>query len=85
MDASEGPGTPPAVGGGGNFNAFHDSAFGVELPTAALRFPWREDVVRAVVLGAGTADELRETVRRARTPVPDALWEALAAQGLVAA
>ncbi|WP_308258002.1 aldo/keto reductase [Pseudonocardia lacus] len=59
--------------------------YGVELPVAALRFPWREETVRSVVLGAGSAAELRETVRRARTPVPDALWAALAAQGMVAA
>jgi D-threo-aldose 1-dehydrogenase len=56
--------------------------YGVELPTAALQFPLREEVVRAVVLGAGSADQLRENVRRLRTPVPDELWHALSAQGV---
>ncbi|MCO1657756.1 aldo/keto reductase [Pseudonocardia humida] len=59
--------------------------FGVELPAAALQFPRREPSVRSVVLGAGSAAELRETVDRAHAPVPDALWEALAAQGMVPA
>jgi len=59
--------------------------YGVELPTAALRFPRREPAVRSVVLGAGSAAELRETVDRAHAPVPDALWAALDAQGMVLA
>jgi D-threo-aldose 1-dehydrogenase len=59
--------------------------FGVELPAAALQFPRRERAVRSVVLGARSADELRETVRRAHAPVPDGLWDALAAQGMVPA
>jgi D-threo-aldose 1-dehydrogenase len=61
------------------------AGFGVELPVAALQFPRREPAVRSVVLGAGSAEQLRETVRRAHAPVPDALWDALAAQGMVAA
>jgi D-threo-aldose 1-dehydrogenase len=59
--------------------------YGVELPAAALQFPRREGTVRSVVLGAGSAAELRETVDRAHAPVPDALWDALAAQGMVTA
>jgi D-threo-aldose 1-dehydrogenase len=59
--------------------------FGVELPAAALQFPRREPVVRSVVLGAASAAELRETVDRAHAPVPEALWDALAAQGMVPA
>lgn len=59
--------------------------YGVELPAAALQFPLRADPVRSVVLGAADADQLRETVRRAHSPVPDALWDALAGQGLVTA
>jgi D-threo-aldose 1-dehydrogenase len=61
------------------------AGFGVELPAAALRFPRREPVVRSVVLGAASVAELRETVARAHAPVPDELWDALAAQGMVAA
>ncbi|HZG91464.1 MAG TPA: aldo/keto reductase [Pseudonocardia sp.] len=56
------------------------AASGVELPTAALQFPLREPAVRAVVLGAGSAEQLRENLRRLREPVPDALWERLATE-----
>jgi D-threo-aldose 1-dehydrogenase len=59
--------------------------YGVELPAAALQFPLREDVVRSVVLGAASAAQLRETLRRAHSPVPDPLWGALTTQGLVPA
>jgi D-threo-aldose 1-dehydrogenase len=59
--------------------------YGVELPAAALQFPLREPVVRSVVLGAESAAQLRETLRRAHAPVPDRLWGALATQGLVPA
>jgi D-threo-aldose 1-dehydrogenase len=51
--------------------------YGVELPAAALQFPLREPGVRSVVLGAKNADQLRETVRRAHSPIPDGLWNAL--------
>jgi D-threo-aldose 1-dehydrogenase len=50
---------------------------GVELPTAALQFPLRDDTVRSVVLGAATADQVRENLARLRVPVPDALWDAV--------
>jgi D-threo-aldose 1-dehydrogenase len=59
--------------------------YGVDLPVAALQFPLREPVVRSVVLGAESAEQLRETVRRAHAPVPEQLWGALATQGLVPA
>jgi D-threo-aldose 1-dehydrogenase len=50
---------------------------GVDLPTAALQFPLRDATVRAVVLGAATAGQVRENLARLRTPVPDALWDAV--------
>jgi D-threo-aldose 1-dehydrogenase len=56
---------------------------GVELPVAALQFPLREPVVRAVVLGATEPGHVRENVRRVDVPVPDSLWEHLAAEGMV--
>jgi D-threo-aldose 1-dehydrogenase len=56
--------------------------YGVELPAAALQFPLREPAVRSVVLGAESVEQLRETFRRAHSPVPDGLWGAL---GLVPA
>jgi D-threo-aldose 1-dehydrogenase len=58
---------------------------GVELPVAALQFPLREPVVRAVVLGATKPEQVSENVRRIAEPVPDELWDRLAAEGLVAA
>jgi D-threo-aldose 1-dehydrogenase len=51
--------------------------YGVELPAAALQFPLREPAVRSVVLGAESAGQLRETLRRAHSPIPDRLWGAL--------
>jgi D-threo-aldose 1-dehydrogenase len=58
---------------------------GVELPVAALQFPLREPVARAVVLGATRPEHIRENVRRVAEPVPDELWRHLAAEGLVPA
>ena len=55
----------------------------VELPVAALQFPLRERVVRSVVLGAVEPDHVRENVRRVSEPVPEELWEHLAAEGLM--
>jgi D-threo-aldose 1-dehydrogenase len=54
---------------------------GVELPTAALQFPLREPVVRSVVLGATEPGQVRQNVRRMAEPVPERLWEQLAADG----
>ncbi|MHA6623846.1 aldo/keto reductase [Pseudonocardia sichuanensis] len=56
---------------------------GVELPAAALQFPLREPAVRSVVLGATEPAHVRQNVERAAAPIPDALWEHLAADGLV--
>ena len=53
------------------------AAHGVDLPTAALRFPLRHDAVRSVVLGAATAAQVRENLARLRAPVPEALWDAV--------
>ncbi|WP_461034318.1 aldo/keto reductase [Streptomyces mayteni] len=56
---------------------------GVDLPTAALAFPRRAPAVAAVAVGAQAPDQVRENAARARTRVPDALWEELAAAGLL--
>ena len=55
----------------------------VRLPTAALRFPLREPVVRTVVTSAMTPEQIRETAARMAEPVPDELWTHLAAEGLI--
>ena len=59
------------------------AAHGVALPVAALHFPLRDPVVRSVVVGAATPEQVRSNAERVRTPVPDALWDELRERGLV--
>ena len=59
--------------------------YGVELPAAALQYPLREPAVRTVVAGAATPHQVRQNARRMRARVPDALWDRLREEGLVAA
>ncbi|MDH2412752.1 aldo/keto reductase [Nocardioides sp. CER19] len=58
-------------------------AHGVDLPTAALRFPLRHEVVRAVVVGGAGPDQVRQNAARLAADVPEALWADLATEGLV--
>lgn len=58
---------------------------GVDLPTVALQFPLRDEVVRAVVVGGAGVEQVRQNAARLAVPVPDALWADLAEEGLVAA
>jgi len=58
-------------------------AHGVTLPEAAVAFPLRHPAVAAVVLGAATADQVRQGIQRYRAPVPEALWTDLADHGLL--
>lgn len=57
--------------------------FDVPLQAAALQFPLRHPAVRAIIPGALTADQARQNMVFARTDLPDALWEALKAEGLI--
>lgn len=57
--------------------------FGVELPTAALQYTLREPVVRTVVVGGATPEQIRQNADRMSAPVPEALWQRLSADGLV--
>lgn len=59
------------------------ASFGVELPTAALQYPLLDPVVESVVVGAGTASQVRENLARLDAPVPGELWAELDARGLV--
>jgi len=59
--------------------------FGVALPTAALRFPARNPLVASTVIAADTREQLVETHGRLHEEVPEALWAALEAEGLLAA
>jgi len=57
---------------------------GVELPVAALRFPLEHGALTDVV-GADRPEQVHENRRRLEAVVPQALWDDLAEQGLVAA
>ncbi|GAA5123673.1 aldo/keto reductase [Pseudonocardia adelaidensis] len=56
---------------------------GVDLPAAALQFPLREPVVRAIVLGATEPAHIEQNVARIAEPIPAALWADLAAEGFL--
>jgi D-threo-aldose 1-dehydrogenase len=53
---------------------------GVPLRAAAARFPLRHPAVAAVLIGARTPQEITEAVALRSLAIPDALWDALAAQ-----
>ncbi|GGO20493.1 oxidoreductase [Microbispora rosea subsp. aerata] len=53
------------------------AAYGVPLPAAALRFPHRHPAVTTVLIGARSAEEVREDLELAATPIPDELWREL--------
>ncbi|WP_326585097.1 aldo/keto reductase [Streptomyces sp. NBC_00481] len=57
---------------------------GVSLRAAALRFPLGHPAVASVLTGARSPDEVRDTVEQSRHPVPDALWDELRAEGMLA-
>lgn len=57
----------------------------VPLPAAAIRFPLQSDVVRSVVVGGSRPEQLRQNAEYAALPIPAALWENLAAEGLIPA
>ncbi|MEV7379328.1 aldo/keto reductase [Streptomyces lydicus] len=57
--------------------------FGVPLKAAALRFPFGHPAVAAAVVGAATPEEMAENAALFHHPVPDALWHALVARGLL--
>ncbi|MFI1432700.1 aldo/keto reductase [Streptomyces lydicus] len=59
--------------------------FGVPLKAAALRFPFGHPAVAAAVVGAATPEEMAENAALFHHPVPDALWHALVARGLLGA
>jgi D-threo-aldose 1-dehydrogenase len=59
------------------------TAHGVPLAAAALQFPLQDDVVRSVVAGAVSPEQVRENLAHMSVPIPAALWEQLSADGLV--
>jgi D-threo-aldose 1-dehydrogenase len=58
---------------------------GTDLPTAALHHAARDRVVASVVVGARTARQVEENVRRWESPPPQELWADLKASGLLGA
>jgi D-threo-aldose 1-dehydrogenase len=50
---------------------------GVPLPAAALQFPLRHPQVAAVIPGMVGVSQVRDTLARAATPIPEALWTTL--------
>lgn len=58
-------------------------AYGVALPSAALRFPYAHAAVASVLTGASSAQEVRQNIAFFAAPVPVALWHALRDEGLL--
>jgi D-threo-aldose 1-dehydrogenase len=54
---------------------------GVELPAAALQYPLGDPVVAAALVGAADPDAVTQNLARLTAPIPDELWQALAAAG----
>lgn len=50
---------------------------GVELRAAALKFPFAHPAVVSVLVGARSAEEVRDAVAQFRRPVPYSVWRAL--------
>ena len=59
--------------------------FGVALSSAALQFPYAHPAVATVLMGVRSADELTRNVAAFTQPLPEALWAALKANGLLQA
>jgi len=57
--------------------------FGVPLRAAALRFPFGHPSVVAAVVGAAGAAEVRDNAALFGHDIPDAMWHALVARGLL--
>lgn len=56
---------------------------GVPLPAAAIQFPLQSDLVHSVVVGGSRPAQLRQNAEYAALEIPSALWEHLAAEGLI--
>ena len=56
---------------------------GVDLATAAMRYPMLDPRVASIVVGAGRAEQITQSVARMAEVVPEALWHDLAERRLV--
>ena len=61
------------------------ASFGVEMPAAALQYSLQEPVVRTVVVGAATPEQIRQNTARMRAKIPEELWTALREERLIRA
>ncbi|KNY05819.1 aldo/keto reductase [Microbacterium sp. GCS4] len=61
------------------------AAHDVPLPAAAIQYPLQSDVVRSVVVGGSRPEQLRQNAEHAARDIPAALWQELAAEGLIPA
>ncbi len=59
------------------------AAHGVALPAAALNFPLRHPAVASVIPGARSPREVAANLAHLNAPIPDSLWAALRAEGLI--
>lgn len=59
------------------------AAHDVPLPAAAIQYPLQSDAVRSVVVGGSRPEQLRQNAEHAAREIPAALWEELAAEGLI--
>jgi D-threo-aldose 1-dehydrogenase len=57
--------------------------YGTTLPAAAIAFPFAHPAVVNVTLGMRTAEQVRRNVELHARRIPDGLWDALRAQGLI--
>ncbi|TLM82624.1 aldo/keto reductase [Pseudarthrobacter sp. NamE2] len=58
---------------------------GVELPTAAIQFPFRHPAVVNVTVGASKPEQITESAGRMAEQVPQGLWQDLQERGLLPA
>jgi D-threo-aldose 1-dehydrogenase len=58
--------------------------FEVALPAAAIQFPLAHPAVASVLTGVRSPRELEENAAAFAHPIPDALWQALREEGLLA-
>lgn len=56
----------------------------VPLPVAALHYPLQHCAVHSVVVGGASPEQVRQNADRMSVDIPDALWQQLRDEGLVA-
>jgi D-threo-aldose 1-dehydrogenase len=76
------PAPQPVLERAARLQAICDS-HGVRLVDAAYRFPLLHRATVSVIPGGQGAGEMKSNLRAASTPVPPALWRALAAEALI--